>query len=95
MPDFSKIREKVIQLFIKSTELVLVVITVPVFANPKNPNFLYSVLPWQNIPILIIFAVFELLLLFHTLVTCKALFSFVFYFIFTTKFWLKKIIELR
>src|SRR5437870_3042939 len=78
------------QLLPKADGTILTIVALAPLIRPKNPNFIYSVLP-QNWVTLGLCSCLEVWICFNTHTTGNLIFTFIFYYLFTTTFWLDKI----
>ncbi len=93
--DPSKIREILLCNLPMTAATILVGISSTAFIKPENTNFIYSVFPFKNKVSYIVFGLFEAFTLFKVYTAAMFVFFFVSYYTFSTKYWLKRIIQLR
>jgi len=84
-------RENTIMLFTKSNGSILLAIGATAFLMSDNTNFLVSVFPCQTPMLLLIFGFIECFPLFHIYCFANFMFTFVLYYVMSTKYWLRQI----
>jgi hypothetical protein len=79
----------------RAEQAILMVIWLATIIKANNPNFIYSVFPWKHPALLAVFVFFEVIIMFNVYVLTNFVFLNAFYYVFSSNFWLKRIMELR
>jgi len=91
----ARIRETAVVILPKGVAAIIAAVGITPCLKATDTNFLYSVFPLQNPLSLLSFGILELFSLFHIYCLANFTFTFVLYYIMSTRFWLIKIREIR
>ncbi len=93
--EFNVFRQMLVLILPRAEQAILIVICTATYLKPNSPNFIHSVFPWQHPAFLTIFLLIEVLLLINIYTVANFVFLACFYYVFSSNFWLKKLVGLR